>query len=168
VSRVRPRKALLGFLVAYLTMPFDLVPDFIPVAGQLDDAVLAALVAAVRPARRGAGPDPRALAGAARVARSDAAPGRGPLAARTFNGRDQLRDPRGLVRSFFEGDQQVLLEPRRGALGPLILALLCYGTYLTIRSRASYHVLRAAYPTEDFRWREIWGRVPRGLWGERS
>ena len=31
--------------------------------------------------------------------------------------------------------------------GPLLLALLCYGTYMTIRSRASFHVLRAAYPT---------------------
>jgi uncharacterized membrane protein YkvA (DUF1232 family) len=50
----RPRKALLGFLVAYLAMPFDLVPDFIPVAGQLDDAVLAALV--LRSVLRDAGP----------------------------------------------------------------------------------------------------------------
>src|SRR5256714_5393217 len=39
----RRRKALLGLLVAYLAMPFDLVPDFIPVAGQLDDAVLVGL-----------------------------------------------------------------------------------------------------------------------------
>jgi uncharacterized membrane protein YkvA (DUF1232 family) len=42
ISRVR--KASLGVLVAYLAMPFDLVPDFIPVAGQLDDAILVALV----------------------------------------------------------------------------------------------------------------------------
>ena len=51
----RPRKALLGLLVAYLAMPFDLVPDFIPVAGQLDDAVLVALV--LRSVLRDAGPD---------------------------------------------------------------------------------------------------------------
>lgn len=40
----RSRKLALGFLIAYLASPLDLVPDFIPVAGQLDDAILAALV----------------------------------------------------------------------------------------------------------------------------
>ena len=40
----RRRKALLAAMVAYLAMPIDLVPDFIPVAGQLDDAILVALV----------------------------------------------------------------------------------------------------------------------------
>jgi uncharacterized membrane protein YkvA (DUF1232 family) len=35
---------LLVALMAYLAMPLDLVPDFIPVAGQLDDAILVALV----------------------------------------------------------------------------------------------------------------------------
>ncbi|MFL5885869.1 MAG: YkvA family protein [Thermoleophilaceae bacterium] len=50
----RPRKALLGLLVAYLAMPFDLIPDFIPVAGQLDDAILVALT--LRAVLRDAGP----------------------------------------------------------------------------------------------------------------
>ncbi|HEX8104525.1 MAG TPA: DUF1232 domain-containing protein [Solirubrobacteraceae bacterium] len=40
----RRSKVALGLLVAYLASPIDLVPDFIPVAGQLDDAILLALV----------------------------------------------------------------------------------------------------------------------------
>jgi uncharacterized membrane protein YkvA (DUF1232 family) len=40
----RRRKLLLLGLVGYLSLPFDLVPDFIPVAGQLDDAIIVALV----------------------------------------------------------------------------------------------------------------------------
>jgi len=40
----RRSKLLLGALVAYLAVPFDLVPDFIPIAGQLDDAIIVALV----------------------------------------------------------------------------------------------------------------------------
>ena len=40
----RRRKLLLLGLVGYLALPFDLVPDFIPVAGQLDDAIVVALV----------------------------------------------------------------------------------------------------------------------------
>jgi uncharacterized membrane protein YkvA (DUF1232 family) len=40
----RRRKLLLGLLIAYLALPIDLVPDFIPIAGQLDDAIIVALV----------------------------------------------------------------------------------------------------------------------------
>ncbi len=40
----RRRKLLLLGLAGYLALPFDLVPDFIPVAGQLDDAIIVALV----------------------------------------------------------------------------------------------------------------------------
>lgn len=40
----RRRKLLLLALAGYLALPFDLVPDFIPVAGQLDDAIMVALV----------------------------------------------------------------------------------------------------------------------------
>ena len=44
-SRVpRRRKLVLLGLAGYLALPFDLVPDFIPVAGQLDDAIIVALV----------------------------------------------------------------------------------------------------------------------------
>jgi len=40
----RRKKVLLVALAGYLAMPFDLVPDFIPVAGQLDDVIVVALV----------------------------------------------------------------------------------------------------------------------------
>jgi uncharacterized membrane protein YkvA (DUF1232 family) len=40
----RRKKALLVALMGYLALPFDLVPDFIPVAGQLDDVVIVVLV----------------------------------------------------------------------------------------------------------------------------
>ena len=39
----RARKTVLALLVAYLVLPIDLVPDFIPVAGQLDDLLVASL-----------------------------------------------------------------------------------------------------------------------------
>jgi uncharacterized membrane protein YkvA (DUF1232 family) len=38
----RKRKFVLVALVGYLLLPLDLVPDFIPVAGQLDDVIVAA------------------------------------------------------------------------------------------------------------------------------
>src|SRR3954454_14845246 len=40
----RRRKLLLAFLVSYLALPIDLVPYSTPVAGQLDDASVVALV----------------------------------------------------------------------------------------------------------------------------
>ncbi len=51
----RRYKLLLGALVGYLVLPFDLIPDFIPVAGHLDDAVVVAL--ALRVLLRASGAD---------------------------------------------------------------------------------------------------------------
>jgi uncharacterized membrane protein YkvA (DUF1232 family) len=48
------RKALLVAVIVYLASPIDLIPDFIPVAGQLDDAIL--VVIAVRVLLHGSGP----------------------------------------------------------------------------------------------------------------
>lgn len=49
----RRHKLLLGALIGYLALPIDLVPDFVPVAGHLDDAVAVAL--ALRVVLRGSG-----------------------------------------------------------------------------------------------------------------
>jgi uncharacterized membrane protein YkvA (DUF1232 family) len=40
----RSAKLWLGFAVAWIASPIDLIPEFIPVAGPLDDAIVAALV----------------------------------------------------------------------------------------------------------------------------
>jgi uncharacterized membrane protein YkvA (DUF1232 family) len=51
----RRGKLALALVVPYLALPFDLIPDFIPVLGQLDDAlvVAAAVAYVVRIAGRG-------------------------------------------------------------------------------------------------------------------
>jgi uncharacterized membrane protein YbhN (UPF0104 family) len=54
------------------------------------------------------------------------------------------------VSSFFSN----LAEVRWGMLA---VALLCFGIYLTLRARAFFHVLRAAYPDQRIEFRRIWG-----------
>jgi uncharacterized membrane protein YkvA (DUF1232 family) len=51
----RRGKFAVAVLIGYLAMPIDLVPDFIPVAGQLDDALAVALV--LRFVLRSGGPE---------------------------------------------------------------------------------------------------------------
>jgi len=48
-------RVMLGLLVAYLVLPIDLVPDFLPVIGYADDVVVIAVV--LRAVVRAAGPD---------------------------------------------------------------------------------------------------------------
>jgi uncharacterized membrane protein YkvA (DUF1232 family) len=54
-SLPRRYKVGLTLLVGYLAMPFDLIPDFLPVIGLVDDAFFVAL--ALRGLVRGAGPE---------------------------------------------------------------------------------------------------------------
>ena len=50
----RRLKLLLAVTIGYLALPIDLIPDFIPVVGQLDDAIIVALV--LRSVIRSGGP----------------------------------------------------------------------------------------------------------------
>ncbi len=39
----------------------------------------------------------------------------------------------------------------------LVIALVAYSLYLLLRSRALFNAVRAAYPAETVRWRDVWG-----------
>jgi uncharacterized protein (TIRG00374 family) len=39
----------------------------------------------------------------------------------------------------------------------LVIALVAFTAYLSLRARASFHILRAAYPDERFEFKRIWG-----------
>ncbi|MEA2478674.1 MAG: hypothetical protein QOJ07_596, partial [Thermoleophilaceae bacterium] len=46
--------------------------------------------------------------------------------------------------------------------GALAIALVAFTIYLTLRARASFNILRAAYPAETFRFRDVWGAYMAG------
>src|SRR4051794_20318304 len=60
-------------------------------------------------------------------------------------------------RSFFKSVDDFFTNLADVRLGPLLIAFILFTSYLTLRSRASFHILRAAYPDKQFRWRDIWG-----------
>ena len=60
-------------------------------------------------------------------------------------------------QSFFDAVDEFVSNLASVRLGPLLLALLLFTAYLTLRARASFNILRAAYPNERIQFREIWG-----------
>ncbi|MBN1529923.1 MAG: flippase-like domain-containing protein [Thermoleophilaceae bacterium] len=60
-------------------------------------------------------------------------------------------------RSFFDAVDEFFSNLASVRLGPLLLAFVLFTAYLTLRARASYNILRAAYPDERFRFLDIWG-----------
>jgi len=59
--------------------------------------------------------------------------------------------------SFWDGVESFFSSLAHISWIPLLLGLLCFGTYLSLRARAYFNVLRAAYPGERFQFRRIWG-----------
>jgi uncharacterized protein (TIRG00374 family) len=59
--------------------------------------------------------------------------------------------------SFFEAVGQFFSDLAAVHWGALAVGLAFFGLNLTLRSRAFFHSLRAAYPAVGFRWRRIWG-----------
>jgi uncharacterized membrane protein YbhN (UPF0104 family) len=60
-------------------------------------------------------------------------------------------------RSFFDAIDKFFSSLAAVHWGPLLLALASFFVYLTLRARASYNILRAAYPDSDFPFLLIWG-----------
>jgi uncharacterized membrane protein YbhN (UPF0104 family) len=61
------------------------------------------------------------------------------------------------LTTFFNAVGQFLSDLEAVHWGALLLGLLFFAANLTLRSRAFFHSLRAAYPTVSFQWRRIWG-----------
>jgi uncharacterized membrane protein YbhN (UPF0104 family) len=61
------------------------------------------------------------------------------------------------LSSFLEAAGQFFSDLAAVHWGALALGLVFFGLNLTLRSRAFFHSLRAAYPAVSFQWRRIWG-----------
>ena len=61
------------------------------------------------------------------------------------------------IGSFFDAIGSFFDSLSRVGWGPLLLGAAAFVIYLTLRSRAFFHTLRAAYPAEPIAFRRIWG-----------
>jgi len=60
------------------------------------------------------------------------------------------------VSDFFEAVDQFFSDLAAVKWLALAVALMFFTAYLSLRARASFNILRAAYPTEQFRYKDIW------------
>jgi uncharacterized membrane protein YbhN (UPF0104 family) len=60
-------------------------------------------------------------------------------------------------RAFFKSVDSFFSNLAAVHLGSLLLALICFTAYLSLRARASYNILRAAYPDTEIKYINIWG-----------
>ena len=60
------------------------------------------------------------------------------------------------ITEFFDAVEQFFSDLASVKWGALIIALLAFTAYLSLRARASFNILRVAYPSEQIRFRDIW------------
>jgi uncharacterized membrane protein YbhN (UPF0104 family) len=60
------------------------------------------------------------------------------------------------ISSFFSAVGKFFSSLADIHFGALLIALIAFGIYLTIRARAAFHILRAAYPQEHIEFKRIW------------
>jgi uncharacterized membrane protein YbhN (UPF0104 family) len=65
--------------------------------------------------------------------------------------------PPVLATSFLDSVDQFFSKFAAVGWGSLLFGCVCFAGFLTLRSRACFNVLRAAYPAERFRWQRVWG-----------
>jgi uncharacterized membrane protein YbhN (UPF0104 family) len=61
------------------------------------------------------------------------------------------------IGDFFDAVDQFFSSIASISWGALLIGLASFIVYLSLRSRAYFNVIRAAYPTERIEWRRIWG-----------
>jgi uncharacterized protein (TIRG00374 family) len=61
------------------------------------------------------------------------------------------------IDSFFGAVGKFLSDLAAVHWGALLIGMALFALNLTLRSRAIFHSMRAAYPDERFQWRRIWG-----------
>ena len=60
------------------------------------------------------------------------------------------------LSDFFDAVDKFLSDLAGVGWAALAIALACFAAYLSLRARAAFNILRAAYPTERFRYKDIW------------
>ena len=60
------------------------------------------------------------------------------------------------ITEFFDAVEQFGSDIAGVRWGALAIALMAFTAYLSLRARASFNILRAAYPSEPIRFRDIW------------
>jgi uncharacterized membrane protein YbhN (UPF0104 family) len=61
------------------------------------------------------------------------------------------------IERFFDNAGKFFSQLANLEWGSLLVALALYALYLLLRSRALFNAVRAAYPGEKVRWRDVWG-----------